>query len=78
MRGKHFYVTGANAMEVIEAALDQREEMIKEEARSKAFKDCTIMWANEIKKINDAGGTQEEKLSRIMHMFSVGKDGEDI
>jgi hypothetical protein len=79
MLGQHIYVNGDNARETIETALEHLEEKIKDEARSKAFKDCTEMWGKEIARIHDAGGPPRAQLSRILKMFSVPvKDDETI
>jgi len=69
--GKHVYLTDIGAKEVMELALKQHEGHIAQQARTKAFADCTKMWQQEIEKIIDEEGLKTVQLTRILELFGV-------
>ncbi|MER2061477.1 MAG: hypothetical protein ABS894_00950 [Aerococcus urinaeequi] len=78
MLGHHIYLRPENAKEVMEKSLASHEEHIAQEARSKAFHDCTEYWKKEITNIHEAGGPNVYQLSKIMKLFHIKtNEGDD-
>lgn len=69
--GNHVHLTAENAQETIELAIAHIREAASDEARSKAFKDCTAYWKSEVEKIHAFGAPPRAQLSKILALFNI-------
>lgn len=71
MAGNHIYLTEDNAEETLERCLMYLKSKTSQEARTKAFDDCTNYWKTEIENIINSDYANETKVNKIRTLFSV-------
>lgn len=75
--GKHVFVSKDSAEEVIQTSIEYIKQKASDDARSKAWDDCSEYWRKVVAEIVNDNCPSGAKVSRIRTRFRVPYDGEE-